>query len=311
MTMPSPQNADVWLHIIKEDPDGHRSEWTVETRGLHLLLTAPDGNAFEVSTDADALKNLASLSAADPDMAILRRNQRVWVTCDGAVRDLLPLWLSPSSEEVPGVLVDGQYAGVIEGFMNIDVSFGHELFVNREPWLVVISQPYEQGDPDTRLLAVPRNGTTAEELSYQDFAGYAWTETGSMTSGHDSSIIGLLTPAVIVMLDVLDEDPVLISIRRFTDPVSAVRIWLECSYMTSELGNLWRDAGVDSNFIADGLLRLSIEVEGEVKVWGPFDEDSLFSDDAVYREGLTETCVWTFFGSLTPSQWAEVLTVSS
>lgn len=297
----------MWLHVTKEAPGGAVSEWTVETSGDHRMFRSPNGVVTEVPYGTDVLEALHALTVSDPDVAVLYRNQRVRIACADAVRDVLPLWLRPSREEVPGQwTTDGHFTDDWE-CSNLDLSHDHDLTVNGERWWVLVSEPYGEIDPEERLLAIPVGGCSPDELA-QVLAEYTSTETAGMIGGWFSSTVGLLTSAVIMMIDVYDEVPALISISPFTNPVQAVTAWLESGDMTNYHRSRWRAAGVESDFIIDGFRRLA-DAGGasQITAWGLYDEDSMFGEGGVQREGLSDTTKWTFYGSLTSSQWVEVL----
>jgi hypothetical protein len=296
-----------WLRIVKVGPPGQTQEWRAQPGEGCLNLIGPDGTSRQVPAAPDVLASLSALAVADPDMPMLRRNQTVRINCAAQVRDLLPLWLQPSEDAVAGeIILDDDVVDEYVG-SGFEASLDHVLEVNGEPWWIIESTPGPLSDDDRRLLAIPSAGCGAWRLGSPEFAGYEWTERAGMVSGRDWSMVGLMTPAVVVMVEVLDEERASVRLMRFTDPVAAVREWLDGSPYLQELRSLWGCTDQGTDFITESFLLLAQTEAQSLERCGPYDGDD-DSDGGVSRMGLYDTSEWTFSGSLTVEQWSAALT---
>jgi hypothetical protein len=307
--MPAPPNeaAPVWLRILKEGPPGQTQEWIVGLGEDGVNLIGPDGTALRVPAGPDVLATLSAIAAADPEMPLLRRNQSVRITCAAEVRDLLALWLRPSEGAVAGEITmddDDVDAYVNSGF---EASLDHVLEVNGERWWIIESTPSASSAASRQLLAIPHAGCSAESLVSPEFAGYEWTETAGMASGLDWSMVGLMTPAVVAMVEVLDEERASVRLRRFTDPVAAVREWLDGSPYLQELRSLWGCTDQGTDFVTESFLLLAQSEAQSLERCGPYNDQDDDPEDGVSRMGLYDTSEWTFSGSLTAEQWCAAL----
>ena len=301
--------ASVWLHIVKIGPPGLTQEWRAQPGEGCIILIGPDGTSLQVPTAPDVLATLSALAAADPDMSMLPRNQAVRISCAAEVSDLLPLWLQPSEDAVDGeIILDDDVVDeyVDSGFW---ASLDHILEVNGEPWWIIESTPGTSSGADSQLLALPNAGCPAYDLVSPEFAGYEWTETGGMVSGRDWSMVGLLTPTVVGMVEVLDEGRASVRLMRFTDPVTAVRMWLDSSPYTQELRSLWGRMVQGPDFITESFLLLAQTEAQSLERFGPYSDDDPGNGGS--RMGLYDTSKWTFSGSLTAGQWAAALAPGS
>ena len=306
--MPVPPNeaAPVWLRILKEGPPGEKQEWTAGLSGGWVDLIDSDGKSLQVPAASDVLATLSALAAVAPEMPLLRRNQSVRITCDSEVRSLLPLWLQPAEDAVAGeIILDDD---VVDEYVNsgCEASLDHGLEVNGEPWWVIESNPSASSGAPSQLLATPHAGCSAEGLASPAFAGFEWTETAGMVSGIDWSVVGLITPAVVAMVEVLDEERATVRLSRFTDPVAAVREWLDGSPYLQELRSLWGCTDQGADFIIESFLLLAQTEAQSLERCGPYDGND-DSEGGVSRMGLYDTSEWTFSGSLTPEQWSAAL----
>lgn len=289
-----------WLRIRKRVSGGH-AEWLAEEADNVVTLRTPAGAKHEVSGTRDTLACLEVLACADPELPVVRRHQTVNIECAETVSERLPLWLQPSDEALPEPPA-GAPADAIQDVEDVEFSSDHELTVNGQEWRVISSEPYAGDDPATRLIAVPYRGPSSGHLTEQVWAGYEWSETGSMTSGLDWSLVGWLNPALAILIDGYDERRVVVKLIPSSDPVASVREWLRDGRMSGELRTLWRANEASTDFIEHGL-RLLAQTDGgtSVRVTGPY------GPEGTEVIGLTNTSVWNFYGSLTPTQWAAVL----
>jgi hypothetical protein len=307
MPVPPSEAVPVWLRILKEGPPGQTQEWIAGLGEDGVDLISPHGTALRVPAGPDVLVTLSALNAADPEMPLLLRNQSVRITCDSEVRNLLPLWLQPTEDAVAGVI--NMDDAVVDEYVKsgLEASLDHVLEVNGERWWIIKSTPSTSSAAASQLLAIPHAGCSAESLVSPEFAGYEWTETAGMVSGLDWSMVGLMTPAVVAMVEVLDEERASVRLRRFTDPVAAVREWLDGSPYLQGLRSLWGCTDQGTDFVTESLMLLAQTEAQSLERCGPYNDADDDPEDGVSRMGLYDTSAWTFSGSLTAEQWSAAL----
>lgn len=128
-----------------------------------------------------------------------------------------------------------------------------------------------------------------------------------MISGLDWSMVGLITPAVVAMVEVLDEERATVRLMHFTDPVAVVREWLDGSPYLQELRSLWGCTDRGTDFVTESFLLLAQTEAQSLERCRPYSDKDDGPDDGVSRMGLYATSAWTFSGSLTAEQWSAAL----
>lgn len=123
-----------------------------------------------------------------------------------------------------------------------------------------------------------------------------------MTSGLDTSVLGLLTDRVVSWVDRLDEQPTFVWIGPLTAPEEHFKAWLEGNWLARQLRETWNIPPGEDDFVAWGFLKLAQQGGGSIDLAGALSDDS--GDLGI---GLTATSRWTFTSSLPSTTIVEAL----
>lgn len=294
-----------WISIEHSTPDGqivHR--WRAHIAGQEGHLFEEEGAPRAFPATGDLLEILRNISEVEPRTSVMPSSVAVEISCLQQVAAVLPLWLDPIHDEKNvRELSDDELYDLEDRLNGVSVNMDHSLTVNGDRWLIIESEDYFATDPPKRLFAVPDAGHYWRDLLSEVWAGYWWTETASMTSGLDFSMVGKLTPAVAILADKLDMENARIALVPVSNKIEVVRRWRRDGWLNEQLRSTWPPPGDEGDFIDWGLLQVAKANQSEpVQIRGA---DS--PNDDYQGMGLGYSSEWSFFGSLTSRQWAMVL----
>jgi len=270
------------------DAAGGSHEWIAVSVDDLVQVALPGGTRMQVPLHEDALVTLGELSAAVPGVDDVPMRQRLEIDCSLSVAAVLPLWLNPIEHDAAGSSDDHECLAEIEDRISwADYSADHYIFVNNHQWAVISAT--REGST-AQWAAVPIRGNWQHEWFETPYASFGFTETGSRTSGWDSSSCGLTTSRVFASVDRLDEGDTYVSLKAATDPASDIRRWIWSSEIASQFRQTWEIPDGDDDFIEWGFLQLAKAGEVEVELRGL--DPSLGGD--MLGVGLTASSAWTF-----------------
>ena len=293
--------ATQWMTLSKSVDGADPEVWNILQDGEALRFQTPEGGIHRIAND-EPLKVLRSLVELDPTINTLRELEDVVIGCVGEVRDVLPLWLRPLDEVVQGGRRNEELEDSIEESLWWIPTLAHHLSVNGEVWAVIASNasPYESSPRD--LFAVPVAGDDLPLWFKEEWASVGFIEMGSMTSGLDTSVLGLLTDRVVSWVDRLDEQPTCVWIGPLTAPEEHFKAWLEGNWLARQLRETWNIPPGEDDFVAWGFLKLAQQGGGSIDLAGALSDDT--GDLGI---GLTPTSRWTFTSSLPSTTIVEAL----
>lgn len=293
--------SEFHLRVARESSPGQDPRvWRAAAAGDAIVLTRPDGSQTQVPASPDAVAVLTALAEADPALAVIPPFDRVDIECPPAVESVLPLWLTGARKGSIGGTVENEYLETIEDSLAwVDYSTDHCVFVNGRQWAAISSAG---GGPDAPWIIVPIRGDWYEDWFESVYASFGFTETGSMTSGWDASLCGLITSRVLSTIDKFDEGETYVTVREATDPVAEVRAWLRDSELADQLRRTWDIPFEDDDFLEWGFLQLALSGATQIELRGldPSHGDML-------GVGLTASSKWTFTSSLSGDQLRQVV----
>lgn len=271
--------------------------WRATGDGSQVLVTLPDGSSTSVAQSADPLEVLEHLLIQAPGINRIPAMQVTEVNCSPNVEALLPLWLTADEDVGPGPDPDQADIDLITDTLGaVPCGSAHVLRVNGSIWAAVkVSDPKQQ----STLVFTPLRGSGAEGLFAETYGLFSFTERGGMISGLALSAVGLLTPKVLAIVNVLDDDAASIRIQAPRDPVTDLQTWIRTDDLAQQLRPLWDLSKEDADFIEWGFLQLAKSGNSSIELVGLTDvcEDP---DGEGLGMGLTTTAAWTFESDLPP-----------
>ena len=286
------------LEVIWSDAPSEPSIWRATDDGSHVVVRMPNDSSTSMARSTDLADVLEDLAIAAPGINRIPAMQLVEVNCSPSVEALLPLWLIADGNAGPGRAPSQADLDLIEETLTgVPYSSEHVLHVNGSIWAAV-----EVIDPKCQppLVFVPLRASGAEGLLDQTYGLFSFREMGGMISGLALSAVGLITPKVLAIVNVLDEDDAKISLRGAGDPVLDFRNWMHTDELAQDLRSLWELAEGDADFIEWGFLQLAKSGRSSIDLVGLTDEPE-DSDGEGLGMGLTTTAEWTFESDLPPA----------
>lgn len=290
------------MSVKKPGIGSYPAIWEVTESVGVITLHRPNGSTQKFPV-ADPLALLRTLAAADPEINRLHPEQEVTITCSDNVRDVLPLWLAPVDDAVAGCRASDEFNDFIDESMPwITRSYSHYLIVNDEKWVIIVPESVGYGVESTERCAVPNHGDYSGDFLEVTWGSFGFSESGSMTSGWDSSALGLLTARVVASVDTLDEAGANVRLAELADRTEHFKSWVGSNWLGDQLRETWDIPDGDDDFIGWGFLKLAERGGGTIDLRGNVSYDS----DGM-GIGLTTTSDWTFTSSLPPEQILEAL----